>query len=114
MTDIRQQIVAQLDAYSTLEGLKAAVREWINTSDASLDTLKKVLETHLDEDYDLNSEDWQQLQKQDLTFISDDATREEDMRRLQRYRETGDGIPHEQVAAWLASIGTDNESPCPR
>ncbi len=33
------------------------------------------------------------------------------MRRLQRYRETGDGIPHEQVAAWLASIGTDNEFP---
>ncbi|MEH1806578.1 MAG: hypothetical protein ACYTXT_03100 [Nostoc sp.] len=86
MTDIRQQIVTQLDAYSTLEALKVAVREWVNTSDGSLDTLKKVLETHLDEDYNLSNEDWQQLQKQDLTFISDDATREEDMRRLQRYR----------------------------
>lgn len=41
MTDIRQQIVTQLDAYSTLEALKVAVREWVNTSDGSLDTLKK-------------------------------------------------------------------------
>ncbi len=114
MTDIRQQIATQLDTYSTLEALKAAVREWVNTSDGSLDALRKVLETYHEEDYDLSSEDWQQLHKQDLTLISDDATREEDMRRLQRYRETGDGITHEQVAAWLASIGTDNEFPCPR
>ena len=114
MTDIRQQIATQVDAYSTLEALKAAVREWVNTSDGSLDALRKALLTHRNDDYDLRSEDWQQLQEQDLTFASDDVTKEEDLRRLQQYRETGYGIPHEQVAAWLVSIGTDNEFPCPR
>ncbi len=114
MTDIRQQIATQLDAYSTLDGLKAAVREWVETSDGSLDALRKVLLTYRDDDYDLSSEDWQQLQERDLTFKGDDAMKEEDMRRLQRYRETGYGISHEQVAAWLASVGTDNELSCPR
>ncbi len=35
--------------------------------------------------------------------MPDDVTRE-DIHRLQRYRETGYGIPHEQVAAWLDSV----------
>ena len=108
MTDIRQQIATQVDAYSTLEALKAAVREWVNTSDGSLDALRKALLTHRNDDYDLSSKDWQQLQEQDLTFASDDVTKEEDLRRLQQYRETGYGIPHEHVAAWLSSIGTDH------
>lgn len=114
MTDIKQEIATQLDAYSTLKALKAAVGEWVNTSDGSLDALRKALLTHRDDDYNLSSEDWQQLLDLDLTFKSDDATKSEDMLRLQRYRETGYGIPHEQVAAWLASVGIDNELPCPR
>ncbi|BCL34372.1 hypothetical protein [Nostoc sp. MS1] len=114
MTDILQQIAAQLDAYSNLEALKAAFQEWINTSDGNLDALKKALEAHFNENYDLNSNDLQQLQEQNLTFTSDDATKEEDMRRLQRYKETGYGISHDEVAAWLASVGTDHEPPCPR
>jgi hypothetical protein len=114
MTDIRQQITTQLDDYDTLEALKDAVREWVNTSDGSLDALKNSLLAHCKDDYDFSSEDWQQLQEQDLTFASDDATREEDMHRLQRYRDTGYAIPHEQVSAWLLSVGTDDERPCPR
>ncbi len=43
----------------------------------------------------------------------DSLTREDDAQRLQTYRETGHGIPHTQVAAWLSSIGTDDELPCP-
>jgi hypothetical protein len=101
MTDIKQEIATQLDAYSTIKALKAAVREWVNTSDGSLDALRKALLTHRDDDYELSNEDWQHLQEQDLTFKSDDATKSEDMRRLERYRETGYGIPQEQVAAWL-------------
>jgi putative addiction module CopG family antidote len=43
----------------------------------------------------------------------DELTRAEDLRRLQNYRETGQGMPHEQVANWLSSIGADRELPCP-
>jgi putative addiction module CopG family antidote len=43
----------------------------------------------------------------------DALTREEDLQRLQNYRDTGKGIPHDQVALWLSSIGTDRELPCP-
>jgi putative addiction module CopG family antidote len=43
----------------------------------------------------------------------DKITLEEDLQRIQRYRETGKGIPHEQVLEWLSSIGTDHELPCP-
>ncbi len=113
MTDIRQQIATQLETYSSLDALKTAVREWVNTSDGSLDALITALSTYQDEGYNLSGDDWQQLQEQDLTFKSDDATREEDIHRLQRYRETGYGIPHEQVAAWLESVGTNRELPCP-
>lgn len=38
----------------------------------------------------------------------------EDMERWQRYRATGHAIPHERVAEWLESIGTDRELPCPK
>jgi putative addiction module CopG family antidote len=43
----------------------------------------------------------------------DELTRAEDLQRIQNYRDTGKGIPHDQVAAWLSSIGTDRELPCP-
>ncbi|RUS96664.1 hypothetical protein DSM106972_086870 [Dulcicalothrix desertica PCC 7102] len=113
MTDIKQQIATQLQAYSSLDALKTAVREWVITSDGSLDALTAVLSTHHNESYNLSADDWQQLYEQGLTFNNEDETREEDMGRLQRYRETGYGIPHEQVAAWLDSVGTDRELPCP-
>jgi len=40
------------------------------------------------------------------------AERGEDMRRLEACR-TEDGIEHASVDAWLKSIGTDDELPCP-
>lgn len=113
MTDIKQQIATQLEAYNSLDALKIAVREWVDTSDGSLDALKTALSIHHDEGYNLSESDWQQLHEQGLMFTNDDATKEEDMRRLQRYRETGYGIPHEQVAVWLDSVGTNRELPCP-
>lgn len=85
MTDIRQQIVTQLEAYNSLDALKTAVREWVDTSDGSLDALITALSTHNNQGYNLSAEDWQQLHEQNLTFTSDDATRKEDMHRLQRY-----------------------------
>jgi len=36
----------------------------------------------------------------------------EDMQRLEACR-AGDGIEHDAVDAWLRSIGTDDELPCP-
>jgi hypothetical protein len=113
MTDIRQQIAMQLEGYP-LEALKAAVQEWVSASDGSFDAFEKSLEAHRNDGYDLTSDDWAQLQEQGLVFDSDAATREEHMRRLQRYRETGHAIPHEEVMAWLESIGTDSELPCPK
>jgi len=38
--------------------------------------------------------------------------RDEDMRRLEDCR-AGNFIPHDQVDAWLRSIGTEHELPCP-
>ena len=38
----------------------------------------------------------------------------EDMERWQRYKMTNHAIPNEQVAAWLGSVGTDCELPCPK
>ncbi len=40
--------------------------------------------------------------------------REDDMQRWQDYQLTGDGVPHDQVAAWLDQFGTDDETACPR
>jgi hypothetical protein len=56
-------------------------------------------------DIDYPESDWEHLHQTDFTFDAAEATREEDLQRLQHYRETGHGIPHEQVAAWLSSIG---------
>jgi hypothetical protein len=113
MTDIRQQIAAQLDAYSDLQALKAAVWEWVDTSDGNLADLEKVLGSHQN-NYELDDAEFEQLRKQGLAFENDQETREDDLRRLEHYRVTHHGISHEKVAEWLSSIGTDHELPCPR
>jgi Arc/MetJ-type ribon-helix-helix transcriptional regulator len=59
---------------------------------------------------------FQLLEERDLSLNSpelDQATRQEDQQRLDKYRQTKQGVPHDQVAAWLDSIGTDHEKPCP-
>ena len=38
----------------------------------------------------------------------------EDMERWQRYKLTGYAVPNEDVDAWLATWGTESETPCPR
>jgi putative addiction module CopG family antidote len=52
------------------------------------------------------------LEEQDSADV-DALTHEVDASRLQAYRDTGEGVSHAQVAAWLSSIGTDDELPCP-
>jgi hypothetical protein len=113
MSDIRQQITLQLDAYKDLQALKSAVSEWINQSDVTLPTLEKILAAHSSVDIDYTESDWEHFHQTGFAFDTAEATREEDLQRLQRYRETGHGIPHEQVSEWLSSIGTDREQPCP-
>ncbi len=112
-TDIRQKIALQLNAYKNLQALKAAVWDWVSQSDASLINLEKILATHQLEEIRYSEADWQQLQETGFIFDTDEATLIGDRKRLQCYRETGYGIPHEEVAAWLSSIGTDDELPCP-
>lgn len=33
--------------------------------------------------------------------------------RWQRYKQTGEAIPHETVVKWLETWGSDKEGPCP-
>ncbi|MBW4464719.1 MAG: hypothetical protein KME07_04675 [Pegethrix bostrychoides GSE-TBD4-15B] len=104
MANTRRQIAAHLAGFQDLQALKLAVWEWVNSSDGSLTAFAKVLAIHRDQP-ELTEAEWQQLQQQGLAFDSDSASRAEDMQRLQRYQETGESIPHDQVAAWLSSIG---------
>jgi hypothetical protein len=113
MSDIREQITLQLDAYRDLQALKSAVSEWINQSDITLPTLEKILAAHSPVDIDYTESDWEHLHQTGFAFDTTEATREEDLKRLQRYRETGHGIPHEQVSEWLSNIGTDIEKSYP-
>lgn len=39
---------------------------------------------------------------------------EENERRWQKFKETGDAIAHEKVREWVYSLGTDNPLPCPK
>lgn len=116
MTNLSQQIATQINAYHSLDAVKAAVQEWASVSDGSLDALGRALAAHRDDEFELTEDDWQQLKELGLAYDDDTdaATREEDMRRIQAYRETGHAIAHETVSAWLQSRGTDDELPCPR
>ena len=40
--------------------------------------------------------------------------REEDMARWEHYSLTGEFVAHEAVNAWLESVGTQGEIPCPK
>jgi len=39
---------------------------------------------------------------------------EEDIRRLREFEHTGEGIPLDEIKAWVESWGTDNELPRPK
>jgi hypothetical protein len=75
--------------------------------------LEEILSAHNPVDVHYTDSEWQHLQQTGFTFDADEATREADLQRLQNYRETGRSIPLDQVAAWLSSIGTDDELQCP-
>jgi hypothetical protein len=113
MSTICEQIALQLDAYRDLQALKAAVWEWVKQSDTNLAPLEKILAAHNSEDVQYTDSDWQHLQETGFVFDTDQETREADLQRIQNYRKTGHGIPHDQVDAWLSSIGTDDELKCP-
>jgi predicted transcriptional regulator len=40
--------------------------------------------------------------------------KQEDLERWQRYKATGHAVSHEQVTAWLDSVGSEGELPCPQ
>ncbi len=114
MADIRQQIALQVETYTDIYALKAAVLEWASQSDMSPIALEQILAAHQSKNVSYTESDWQQLQQAGFVFDeNDEAMREADRQRLQNYRETGQGIPHDRVAAWLSSIGTEDELPCP-
>ncbi len=58
-------------------------------------------------------EAYEQANQTDTDTDIDALTYAADAQRLQAYRDTGYGIPHNDVAQWLSSIGTDDELPCP-
>lgn len=53
-----------------------------------------------------------------LEYLEREEQREkekrEDLKRWENYEETGKFMTHDVVSAWLDSIGTDRERPCPR
>lgn len=53
-----------------------------------------------------------------LEYLEHEEHREkekrEDRKRWERYDQSGEFITHDIVSAWLNSIGTDQEQPCPR
>ena len=40
--------------------------------------------------------------------------RAEDLERWERYKRSGKSIPHADVETWLASWGSESETPCPK
>jgi hypothetical protein len=114
MTDLRHQITIQLDAYTDIDRLKQAVRDWLRQSDEpNIHTLSSILARHTNEGVEYTESDWKYLQESGFTFDSDRDTLVEDAKRLENYRQTHHAIDHERVADWLSSIGTERELPCP-
>ncbi len=118
MTDIRQEIALQLDAYEDIQALKSAIWEWVNQIESTLPNLElrpleQILASHQTVAVKYSEADWLRLEAMGFWFDSDAATLEDDRRRLAQYRETEEGVDHDRVAAWLSSIGTESELPCP-
>ena len=102
-----EQIVKQIEALPG-EQVKEIVLAWLTTSDDRFDDGRfEDFAAKLAEDADIDTT----LGFPDLTA---EEMRQEDMQRWENYLRTGHSIPQEQVAEWLASIGTDHELPCPK
>jgi hypothetical protein len=114
MTDLQHKVTVQLDAYTDIDRLKEAVRDWVRQSDdRSIDTLSAILASHSNYEIEYSESDWQYLQETGFAFDNDRDTLAEDARRLENYRQTHQAIDRDRVAQWLSSIGTDRELPCP-
>ena len=111
MTD-RYKITDRVQALESTR-VKELVLEWLAGTDGSLDDFEKLLET----DYavvdaaspygELNDQGgFQPLTEAEMAAKS--------LQALAAYERTRVSVPHEQVRAWLDSIGTANPLPCPQ
>lgn len=57
------------------------------------------------------------MKKAIAEFVDREETAEQErqllLERWHRFQETGESVPHETVAGWLETWGTDKEGPCP-
>lgn len=114
MADIKQQIRKNLDRLSDRQQA-SALRSWVAQPDTSLEALAEILETQPTEEFALDDLEFGTLDD-DLNFspLTEAEMIQQSLAILEDYKRDRRAISHEQVEAWVASLGTGNEIPCPR
>lgn len=114
MADIKQQIRKKLDRLSDHQQA-SALRSWVAQSNNSLEALAEILETQPVEKIALDDLEFGTLDD-DLNFspLTEGEMIQQSLVVLEGYRRDRYAVRQEQVEAWVASLGTGNEIPCPR
>ncbi len=113
-SNIKQQIFEHIEALPG-EQVKSLLLTWLNTSPGSLEDFEQLLLTTQPTQ---NTEESLEFGEIDATLNFQPLTEaqmvEQSKLALEAYRRKGSGISHNRVREWVDSLGTDEESPCPR
>ena len=112
---IRQQIVDHLRNLPG-EQVKSLVLDWLTDSDGNLETFDRLLADQAVAVDAMNAALTFGELDSNLHFqpLSETEMVQKSREALEDYQRTGKGISHQQVWEWAASLGTDDELPCPK
>lgn len=109
---IRQELAISIEDLPA-EEVKAAIIQWLNKKEGNIADLKQNL--FLEKEYD-NSATIYGTTDNNLNFVP--LTEEEMIAQsvdvLNKYQLDKRSISHQKIEQWAASLGTDNELPCPK
>jgi hypothetical protein len=109
-SNVRQKIFEHLE-FLPGEQVKTLLLTWLTASEGNLEDLEQLLLTTQATEESLFGEIDANLNFQPLTEAQ---MIEQSKLALEVYRKEGSGVPHHRVCEWANSLGTDEESPCPR
>jgi len=111
-TNIRQELAALLQDLPA-EKVKTAVLKWLGTEKGDIGDLKQnlSLEPESNQEQMIYGAIDTNL---DFTALTEEEMITQSLEALNEYQQSSHGVSQQAMENWAASLGTDDELPCPR
>jgi hypothetical protein len=113
VSSIRQHILNQLQELPP-EQVKMLLFNWLSTSEGDLEDFERLLTNQTNRVAEGAFEFGEIDTALNFQPLTEAKMVEKSLSSLEKYRRKNSGVAHDRVRKWVDSLGTDEESPCPR